>query len=109
MFRDAKPLGRYASLFLAPIASINIVEVSMKIGLSIAGVILLLLIVFLGYMGAFNTVEVREEVQGPFYVISHHQTGEYRKAGETFVLGWNGYRSGESIYHRFVRGFLSKP
>ncbi|EQA43991.1 GyrI-like small molecule binding domain protein [Leptospira broomii serovar Hurstbridge str. 5399] len=72
----------------------------MKIGLSIAGVILLLLIVFLGYMGAFNTVEVREEVQGPFYVISHHQTGEYRKVGETFrtlmkelpASGLKGYR-----------------
>ncbi|EPG73856.1 GyrI-like small molecule binding domain protein [Leptospira fainei serovar Hurstbridge str. BUT 6] len=58
----------------------------MKIGLSIAGVILLLLIAFLGYLGAFNTVEVKEEVQGPFYVVSHQQTGEYRKVGETFQI-----------------------
>ncbi|ABJ78177.1 GyrI-like domain-containing protein [Leptospira borgpetersenii serovar Hardjo-bovis] len=46
----------------------------------------LLLVVFLFYMGAFDRVRIREEVKGPFYVLSHERIGDYRNVGLTFEV-----------------------
>ncbi|MBW0432675.1 GyrI-like domain-containing protein [Leptospira yasudae] len=44
------------------------------------------LVGFLFYMGAFDRVQVREETQGPFYILSHERIGDYRNVGLTFEV-----------------------
>ncbi|MGJ4746203.1 GyrI-like domain-containing protein [Leptospira sp. SA-E8] len=51
------------------------------------GVILALIVSGIGYfyyLGAFDTIQVKEETLGPFYVLSHDRVGNYRNVGETF-------------------------
>ncbi|TGK35666.1 GyrI-like domain-containing protein [Leptospira andrefontaineae] len=51
------------------------------------GVTLALIVSGVGYfyyLGAFDTVQVKEETLGPFYVLSHDRVGNYRNVGETF-------------------------
>ncbi|WP_165782589.1 GyrI-like domain-containing protein [Leptospira neocaledonica] len=51
------------------------------------GVLLVLIVSGIGYfyyLGAFDTVQVKEETLGPFYILSHDRVGNYRKVGETF-------------------------
>ncbi|WP_167396466.1 GyrI-like domain-containing protein [Leptospira johnsonii] len=51
------------------------------------GVILALIVSGIGYfyyLGAFDTIQVKEETLGPFYVLSHERVGNYRNVGETF-------------------------
>ncbi|EMK01435.1 MULTISPECIES: GyrI-like domain-containing protein [unclassified Leptospira] len=53
------------------------------------GVILTLIVSGIGYfyyLGAFDTVQVKEETLGPFYVLSHERMGNYRNVGETFEV-----------------------
>ncbi|EMM79613.1 GyrI-like small molecule binding domain protein [Leptospira interrogans str. 2006001854] len=47
-------------------------------------VLVVLLVAFLFYMGAFSRVLVQEEMKGPFYVLSHERIGDYRNVGLTF-------------------------
>ncbi|TGK06731.1 GyrI-like domain-containing protein [Leptospira semungkisensis] len=39
---------------------------------------------YLYYLGAFDTIQVKEETLGPFYVLSHDRVGNYRHVGDTF-------------------------
>lgn len=51
------------------------------------GFILVLIVSGVGYfyyLGAFDTIQVKEETLGPFYVLSHERLGNYRNVGETF-------------------------
>ncbi|PJZ41359.1 small molecule-binding protein [Leptospira kmetyi] len=47
-------------------------------------VLTLLVLAFLFYMGAFDRVQVQEEVKGPYSVLSHERIGDYRNVGITF-------------------------
>ncbi|XDD49840.1 GyrI-like domain-containing protein [Leptospira sp. WS92.C1] len=40
--------------------------------------------IFLFYMGAFDDVQIKEEIRGPFYVLYHERIGDYRNVGITF-------------------------
>lgn len=39
---------------------------------------------FYDYLGGFDPIQVREEIVGPLYVLSHERVGDYRNVGETF-------------------------
>lgn len=56
----------------------------LKIFLGILLTIIVLGLSYFYYLGAFDKIQVKEEILGPFYVLSHDRVGNYRNVGETF-------------------------
>lgn len=60
----------------------------MKLKISIYALLTLVIFAtgFYYYLGGFDPIQVREETLGPFYVLTHQRTGDYRNVGETFEV-----------------------
>ena len=76
-----------------------------KIFMSLA-IVLAVILIFLGYQGAFNAVEPNEKMTGPYYLVYQQYTGDYSKMGplmdkmhEDFVVHDRVIGSGIGIFY----------